>query len=144
MSPWPVACPAPLSMGFSRQEYWSGLPCPFPGDLPNPGIEHRSPTLQVASLPSEPPGKPTIILWLCKGESKSHSVVSDPLRLNPMDCSPPGSSVHGILRARILEWVAISFSRGVFPTQGSNPGLPHCRQILYRLSHQGIPAFQSM
>ena len=41
---------------FSRQEYWSGLPCP-PGDLSNPGIEHRSPTLQVDSLPSEPPGK---------------------------------------------------------------------------------------
>ena len=43
---WAVACQAPLSMGFSRQEYWNGLPCP-PGDLPNPGIECRSPTLQV-------------------------------------------------------------------------------------------------
>ena len=43
---------------FSRQEYWSGLPCPPPGDLLNPGIEPRSPTLQVDSLPSEPPGKP--------------------------------------------------------------------------------------
>ena len=49
---------APLSMGFSRQEYQSGLPCPSPGDLPNPGIELRSPTLQADSLPSEPPGKP--------------------------------------------------------------------------------------
>ena len=49
---------------------------------------------------------------------------------DPVDCSPPGSSVHGILQARILEWVAISFSRGVFPTQGPNPGLPHCRQTL--------------
>ena len=48
---------APLSMGFSRQKYWSGLPCPPPGDLPNPGIEPRSPALQVDSLPSEPPGK---------------------------------------------------------------------------------------
>ena len=47
-----------------------------------------------------------------------------------VDCSPPGSSVHGILQARILEWVAISFSRGIFPTQGSNPGLLHCRQTL--------------
>ena len=47
---------------------------------------------------------------------------------DPVDGSPPGSSVHGILQARILEWVAISFSRGIFPTQGSNPGLPHCRQ----------------
>ena len=47
---------------------------------------------------------------------------------DPVDGSPPGSSVHRILQARILEWVAISFSRGIFPTQGSNPGLPHCRQ----------------
>ena len=45
-------------MGFSRQEDWSGLPCPPPGDLPNPGIEPRSPTLKADSLPSEPPGKP--------------------------------------------------------------------------------------
>ena len=45
-------------MGFSRQEYWSKLPCPLPGDLPNPGIKPRSPALQVDSLPSEPPGKP--------------------------------------------------------------------------------------
>ena len=44
--------------GFSRQEYWSGLPCPPPGDLLNPGIEPRSPALQADSLPSEPPGKP--------------------------------------------------------------------------------------
>ena len=56
---------------------------------------------------------------------------------NPMDCSPPGSSVHGILQARILAWVAIL--QGIFLTQGSNPGLLHCRQILYHLSHQGSP-----
>ena len=111
-------------------------------------------------------------------------------------CSPPGSSVHGLLHARILEWAAISFSimshmcnalyvcicmkwkllswvwlfatswtvacqspvsmdspgqntgvggrsllQGIFPTQGSNPGLPHCRQILYHLSHQGSPQY---
>ena len=49
-----LLCP----QGFSRQEYWSGLPCPPPRDLPNPGIEPRSPTLQVDSLPSEPPDKP--------------------------------------------------------------------------------------
>jgi len=54
---WTVARQAPLSMGFSRQEYWSGLPCPPAGDLPNPGIEPGSPTLQANSLPSEPPGK---------------------------------------------------------------------------------------
>ena len=56
-SPLNYSSQVPLSMGLSRQEYWSGLPCPPPGDLPNPGIEHRSPTLQVDSLPSEPPGK---------------------------------------------------------------------------------------
>ena len=50
-----------------------------------------------------------------------------------------GSSVHGNLQARILEWVAIPFSRGIFPTQGSNPDLLHCRQILYHLNHQGSP-----
>ena len=55
---WTIARQAPLSMGFSRQEYWSGLHALPPGDLPNPGIEPRSPKLQVDSLPSEPPGKP--------------------------------------------------------------------------------------
>ena len=50
-TPWTVACQAPLSMGFSRQEYWSGFPCPPPGDLLNPGIKPRSPALQVNSLP---------------------------------------------------------------------------------------------
>ena len=49
---------APLSVAFSRQEYWSGLSFPSSGDLPDPGIEPRSPTLQADSLPSEPPGKP--------------------------------------------------------------------------------------
>ena len=58
---------------------------------------------------------------------------------DPMDCSPPGSSVHGILQARILEWVSMPSSRGLFLTQGSKPGLPQCRQILYHLSHQGSP-----
>ena len=51
--PWTVACQAPLSMGFSRQEYWNGLPFPSPGDLPNPGIEPGSPALQADSLPTE-------------------------------------------------------------------------------------------
>ena len=53
-----VACQASLSMEFSRQEYWSGLPFASPGDLPDPGIEPRSPTLWAGSSPSEPPGKP--------------------------------------------------------------------------------------
>ena len=54
---WTVACQAPLSMEFSRQKYWIGLPFPSPRDLPDPGIEPRSPALQADSLPSQPPGK---------------------------------------------------------------------------------------
>ena len=60
VTPWTVAHQAPPSMGFSRQEYWSGLPFPSPADLPNPGIEPRSPALQADTLTSEPPGKPLI------------------------------------------------------------------------------------
>ena len=57
-TPWTVAYQAPPpSMGFSRQECWSGLPFPSPGDLPDPGIEPGSPALQADALPSEPPGK---------------------------------------------------------------------------------------
>ena len=59
LAPWTVAHQAPLSMEFSRQEYWSGLPFPFPGDLPDPEIEPGSPTLQTGSLLFEPAGKPT-------------------------------------------------------------------------------------
>ena len=60
-TPWTVACQAPLSMGFSRQEYWSGLPFPSPGDLTNPGIEHTSPVsppLAGRFFTMVPPGKP--------------------------------------------------------------------------------------
>ena len=76
MTPWTnVSHQSPPSMGFSRQEYWSGVPFPSPGDLPNPGIKPMSPTLQADPLTSEPPGKP----WSAgkkgvKGEVKSWSV----------------------------------------------------------------------
>ena len=157
-------------MEFSRPEYWSGWPFPSPGNLPNPGIEPRSPTLQADSLPAEPPGKPKntgvgslslqqqIFLtqesnWglLCRrrilyqlsyqrspekqdwpasptpGELRSscssgfHScsmsvAQSCPTPCDPMDCSPPGSSVHRSLQARILEWVAIP-SPGALPSR---------------------------
>ena len=59
-TPWTVAYQASLSMGFSRQEYWSGLPFPSPGYLPDPGIELRYPALQAHALTSEPPGKPKL------------------------------------------------------------------------------------
>ena len=61
MIPWTVATRLLCPLGFSRQEYWSGLPFPPPGDLPNPGIKPSFPTLQVDSLPSEPPGKPIFL-----------------------------------------------------------------------------------
>ena len=58
VTPWTIAYQSPRSMEFSRQEYWSGLPFSSPGDLPDPGIEPGSPTLQADALPSEPLGKP--------------------------------------------------------------------------------------
>ena len=57
-TPWTVAHQVPLSMGFPRQEYWSGLPFPSPGNFPDPEIEPRSPALQADALPSEPWGSP--------------------------------------------------------------------------------------
>ena len=96
VTPRTVARQAPLSMGFSSQEYWSGLPFPSPGDLLNPGIELRSSALQADSLLSEPPGKP----------------------------KNTGVGSHSLLQ-------------GIFLTQGSNSGLPHCRWVLYCLSHPG-------
>ena len=65
VTPWTVAHQAPLSVGFSRQEYLSGLPCPPSGDLPNPGVESRSPALQADSLRTELQGKPmlSLVIW---------------------------------------------------------------------------------
>ena len=73
MTPWTVAHQPSLSMGFSRQEYWSGFPCPPPGDLPNPGIEPRSPALQADSLPSEPLGMSGNVglNWRCREAAAS-------------------------------------------------------------------------
>ena len=72
-----------------------------------------------------------------ESESISCSVVSDSLQ--PFNCSPPGSSVNGISQARILELSCHPLLQGTFPTQGSNPGLLHCKQILYQLSCLGNP-----
>ena len=121
-TPWTVAHQAPPSMEFSRWEYWSGLPFPSPGDLPNPGIKPQSPTLQADALPSEPPGNPL--------ESESHSVLL--VSLWPSGLHSPWNSP-----GQNADVDSHSLLQGIFPTQGSNPGLQHCRLILYQLSHQG-------
>ena len=93
-----------MSMGIPRQEYWNGLPFPSPGDLPDPGMEPGSPTLQVNSLLPEPPGKSHILVehLLFRHCSKClqclcccHSVTqSCPTLCNHTDCSTPGFPVH--------------------------------------------------
>ena len=113
-TPWTVACQSPWSRGFSRQGYWSGLPFPSPGDLPDPGIKPWSPSLQADSLLSEPLGEPKkFVLYylsiLCPWNSPSKN-------------TRVGSC---------------SLLQGIFLTQGLNPGLLPCGQILYSLSHQG-------
>ena len=103
---WTIAHQAHLSMGFSRQEYWSGLPCLSPGDLPDPGIEPlslTSPALAGGFFT-------TLTTW--KGVCyAAKSLQSCPTLCDPIDGSPPGSPVPGILQARTSEWVATSFSR---------------------------------
>ena len=102
MTPSTITRQAPLSVEFSREEHWSGLPFPSPEDLLGPRIKPGSPALQVYPFLSEPPGNP------------SHSGSAEPcLSLgNPMDCSPSGFSVHGALQVRTLDWVAMPSSRG--------------------------------
>ena len=105
-TPWTcVARQAPLSMGFPRQEYWGGLHFILQGNLLNPGIELASPALQMNSWPLSYRGSPCKCLH-------AKSLQSCLILCNPMDRSPPGSSVHRILQARILEWVAMPPSRG--------------------------------
>ena len=98
-TPWTVAQQAPLPMEFFRQEYWSGLPFPSPGDLPDSGTESASPALSGRFFTTEPPGKPRGM----KVKSESEVAQLCPTPSNPMDCSLPGSPVHGIFQARILE-----------------------------------------
>ena len=163
-TPWIVPCQDPLSIWFFRQEYWSGLLFLCPGDLPDLGIKSVSPAWRW-------------ILYCWTTAAAAKSLQSCPTLCNPIDGSPPGSPNPGILQARTLEQVAISFSseppgnvhamlclvaqscpilcnptdcslpgsslqgdspgkntgvgcqaflQGIFPTQGSNPGLLHC------------------
>ena len=92
VTPWTVACQAPPSVEFSRQEYWNGLPFPTPRDLPDPDI------------------KPAPLASPASAAAAAKSLQSCPTLCDPIDGSPPGSPVPRILQARTLEWVAISFS----------------------------------
>ena len=71
VTPWTAACQTPLSLGFSRQECWSVLPFPSPGDLPNPGIKPISPALAGKFFTTEPPGKPLLLVPKFPGTPKS-------------------------------------------------------------------------
>ena len=135
-------------MGFPRQEYWSGLPLPSPGELHDPRTKPRSPALQADSFPFEPPSNfrpwhrhshsslaletlvsilDTTSPWLLMSSlsnlkpfwnpstsphfsATAKSLQSSPTLCDPIDGSPPGSPVPGILQARTLQWVAIPFS----------------------------------
>ena len=133
-TPWTAAYQAPLSMGFSRQDYWNGLPFPSPRDLPNPGIKLTSLALFncvdlsiIVCLSKQIEGrvrqreeggetcqkemsKECKCFHAAAAAAAAKSLQSCPTLCNPIDSSPPGSSVPGILQARTLEWVAISFS----------------------------------
>ena len=106
-TPQTVPCQAPLSMEFSRQEYWSGLPFPSSRDLPNRGVESVSPALADGFCTTEPPGKLYVCVCVCVFVYEVKVAQSCPTLCDPMDYT-----VHGILQARILDWVAFPFSRG--------------------------------
>ena len=97
-----VVCQALLSIKFSRQEYWSGLPFPSPGDLPDPGIESA---LQVDSLPSEPPRKSSVLLYL-KTLSASQDFPDGPVVKNPPSNAGDMGSLVGELRSCRLQRIS--------------------------------------
>ena len=107
-TPWTVDCQAPLSIVFPRYDYWSVLPFPSPGDLPNPGIDLgslMSPALAGGFVT-------TSNAWEAQGLLCTKSLQSCLTLCDPLYDSLPGSSVHGILQASILEWVAMTSFRG--------------------------------
>ena len=166
---WPHG-PTLLSMEFSRQEYWSGLPFPSPGDLPNPGIQPASLESFVlagrffttrATWEAPHPHKSLLhtnkfsSIWLLSYRI-SKFLGLEPLTFvhfsavcmlsrfchvrlcNPMDCSPPGSSVHGDSPGKNTGVGCHTLLQGIFPTQGSNPRLLHLLHWQVGLRHQEL------
>ena len=131
---WTVACQASLYMEFSRQEYWRGLPCPAPGDLPDPGTKPMSlisSALVAGFFTTSTTWKALVIMYIminsyvyilqndhCSKPSShpsdslaaAKSLQSCPTLCDPIDSSPTGFPIPEILQVRTLEWVAISFS----------------------------------
>ena len=129
---WTVVRQAPLSMGFSRQEYWSGLPFPSPGEeegcLPDPRIKPGSPELQADVLLSEPPGKPSQISLTSRTPFCKVVAIVWPLShvqffCDPTDQSLPSSSAHGDSLGKNIGVGCHAQLQGIFPMQGSNPCL---------------------
>ena len=131
----PMDCRLPVFSvhGIIQTRILGWVPFPSPGELPNLGIGLNLGLLHCRQifLSSEPPGKLYLDIRLV--------AQSCPTICDPMDCSPPGSSVHGDSPGKNTRVGSHSLLQGIFSTQGSNPGLPHCRWILYCLSHQGSP-----
>ena len=128
---FPVACWAPLPMKFSRQAYCRGLPCLPRGDLPHPGIKPAplaSPAQQLGSLPLAPLGNPYMHMYVKVKVPQSCPTLRPCGLYSPWD-SPGQNAGVG----------SLSLLQGIFPTQGLNPGLQHCRWILYHLSFKGSP-----
>ena len=129
-TPWSVAHQVSLYMEFSRQEYWRGLPFPSSGDLPRPGIEPRSPSLEVNSLPSEPQGKPHYLLL-------SHF---SRVRL----CATPQTTAHqappSLGFSRQEHWSGLPLpSPGDLPNPGIEPGSPALQADALPSEPQGKP-----
>ena len=114
MTTWTEACPALLSMEFSKQQYWSGLPFPSPGDLPDPGTEPGSPALQADILPPDPPGKSQLIV-LYNQEAVTNLGASQVVLVIK---NPPANT--GDIR-----------DMGSIPSSGRSPGGGHSNPLQY-------------
>ena len=133
LKPARLLCP----WGFSRQEYWSGLSCPPPRELPNPGIEPRSSALQADSLPTEPPRKPKNT---GVGTYPFSSRSSRPRNRTGVSCIAGGFFTSWATREAQEYWSGyLSLLQWIFLTQESNWGLLYCRWIIYQLGYQGSP-----
>ena len=146
VTPWAVAHQAPLSMGFSRQEYWSGLPFPSWGDLPNPGIEFQSLAWQADSLLTKLPGKLHVSLSV---QFSSVVAQSCPTLCDPMNPSTPGLPVHHQLpefTQTPVHWVsdAIQPSHPLLSPSSPAPN-PSLHQSLFQWvnsSHEGAKVLE--